>query len=123
MRPFVDGSVMFPCRWVYVSQNNCDQYIFGEFIDSILRSIEDAPAPDDVADERCILWDNISLQKTIYVTHNIYGRPTKNRFISVNHPYLPAMAPIKYIFCELASELARRVQEGRAMEDLRLNVI
>ena len=32
--PFVDGSVIFPRQWVFVSQNNCNQYIFGEFIDS-----------------------------------------------------------------------------------------
>ena len=122
--PFVDESVMFPCWWFYVSQNNCDQYIFGDFIDYILRSTEDAPALGDVDDERRILWDNISLQKTAYVTLKIYGCPTNNHFISVNRPpHCLSIALIEYIFCELAPELARRVYEGWTMEDLRLNVI
>ena len=123
-RPFVDSNVMFPRRQVYVSQNNCDQYIFGDFIDSILRSIEDDPASGDVDDECCILWDNINLHKKAYVTHLIYDCPTNNRFVSVDYPpYRPVMATIKYIFCELASELSRKVQEGWKMEDLRLNVL
>jgi len=78
---FLDGSVMFPRRWIFISQNNCNQYIFGDFIDSILRSIEGAPALGDVDDDRRILWDNISLHETAYVTCKIYGCPTNNCFI------------------------------------------
>ena len=97
-------------RWVFVSQSNYNQYIFGGFVDYILRIIEDAPIPGDVDDERCILWDNISLHKTTYVTHKTYGCPTNSCCISVDPPlYSTAMAPIEYIFCELASEVARRV--------------
>ena len=122
--PFVDGSVMFPRRWLFISQSNCDQYMFGDFIDSILNSIETAPAPGDVDDERCIIWDNLSLHKTAYVTNKIYGQPTNNRFIAVDHPpYRPTMAPIEFIFCELASELSRRVQEWWTIDDLRRNII
>ena len=121
--PFVDGSTMFPRRWVFISQSNCDQYIFGDFIDSILASIESSPAPGDVDDERCLLWDNLSLHKTAYVTNKIYGRPSPNRFISVDRPpYRPTMAPIEFIFCELAAELARRVQESWTIDDLRQNI-
>ena len=121
--PFVDGSIMFPRRWLFISQNNCDQYMFGDFINSILSSIENAPAPGDVDDERCILWDNLSLHKTPYVTNKIFGRPTNNRFISVDRPpYRPTMAPIEFIFCELAAELSRRVQEDWTVDDLRQNI-
>ena len=98
--------------------------MFGDCIDSILSSIEDAPAPGDVDDERCILWNNLRLHKTAYVTNKIYGRPTNNRFISVDCPlYRPPMAPIELILCELASELSRRVEEGWTMGDLSWNVM
>ena len=53
--PFNDGSIMFPCRWVFISQSNCNQYMFGDFIDSILASIENAPVPGDVDNERCFI--------------------------------------------------------------------
>ena len=105
-------------------KNSCDQYIFGNFIDSILRLIEDAPTTGDVDNGRCILWDSISLHKTAYITQKIYGCTTNNRFIYIDCPqHCPEMVPIEYIFCELASELARRVQEVWTMKDMRLNVI
>ena len=30
--PFVDGSVMFPRRCLFISQSNCDHYMFGDFV-------------------------------------------------------------------------------------------
>ena len=107
MEPFVDGSVMFPRRWLFMSQNNCDQYMFGDFIDSILSSIELAPAPGDVGDKQCIIWDNLSLHKTAYVTNKIFGQPSHNCFFSFDRPpYRPTIAPIEFIICELASKLS-----------------
>ena len=121
---FVDGSVMFPRRWLFVSQNNCNQYMFGDFIDLILSSIESASVPGDVDDKRCIIWDNLSLHKTAYVTNNIFGRPSLNYFFSVDHPpYRPIMAPIEFICCELASELSRRVHENWTVDDLRRSIV
>ena len=63
-----------------------DQYIFGEFIDSILTSIENDPAEGDVDNERCFMWDNLSLHKTAYLTNTSYSHPTQNRFLSVDRP-------------------------------------
>ena len=71
VEPFVDGNVMFPRRWILISQKNYDQYMFGDFIDSIFQSSENVSAPGDVDDERCIVLDNFSLHKTAYVTNKI----------------------------------------------------
>ena len=121
---FRDGLIQFPRRWIFISQGNCDQYMFGDFIDSILTQFETTPAPGDVDDERCFLWDNLALHKTAYVTNIIHGRPTNNHFFSVDRPpYRPAMAPIEFVFCELASELSRRIKEHWTIDTLRLNII
>ena len=42
-----------------------------------------------------------------------------NHFYSVDHPpYRPKLAPIEYVFCELAAELSRKCQR-----DWGLNII
>lgn len=53
--PFWDGSVQFPRIWIFISQGNCDQYMFGDFINSMLTELETTPAPGDDNDERCII--------------------------------------------------------------------
>ena len=46
-----------------------------------------------------------------------------NHFYSVDRPpYRPKMAPIEYVFCELADELARRVRREWVIDDLRWNI-
>ena len=124
MQPFVDCSIIFLRRWLFISQNNCYQYMFGDFIEFILSSIENAPAPGNINDNQCIIWDNLSLHKMAYVINNIFGRPTRNRFISVDRPpYRPTMAPIEFTFCELAAELSRRVYEDWTVDNLCWNVV
>ena len=109
---------MFLRRWLGISQNNCNQDIFRDFVDSILTSIENALAPVDADNERCLISDNLSLHKTAYVTNKILGRSSHNRFISVNRPpYRPTIAPIGFFY--LAAELARRIKEWWTTDDLR----
>ena len=115
---------MFPRRWVFISQSNCNHYMFDNFIDSILASVENVPAPGDVDDERCFIWDNLSLHKATYVTNKIRGRASPNHFFFVDHPpYRPTMAPIEFICCELVSELSRRVEEDLTVDNLRQNIV
>ena len=66
--PDTDGSIQHPRRWIHVSQVNCDQFVFGEFIDTMLTNIETYLVVDNLDDERCILWDNLAAHKTAYVT-------------------------------------------------------
>ena len=58
---FVDNIKMFPRRRLFISQTNFNQYIFGDFIDSVLNSIENVPVTGDVDDDECFMWDNLSL--------------------------------------------------------------
>ena len=121
--PHVDGSVERPRRWYHISQVNCDQYVFGDFIDSMLTDIEQNPVPGNYDDRRIIMWDNLSCHKTPYVSQIIYGRVSNNVFQSVDRPpYRPKMAPIEYAFCELACALKTRVKREWTADDLRRNI-
>ena len=86
--PNTSGSTNRPRRWVHITTENVDQFIFGEFIDSILNDIENHPVPDGYDDERCIMWDNLSLHKTAYVTNIIRDRHSPNFFYN-RSPTLP----------------------------------
>ena len=116
-----NGSTDRPRQWVRVTQDSVDQLVFGDFIHEILTSIENNPA--DYDDERCLLWDNLSLHKTPYVTNIIRDRASNNNFYAVDRPpYQPKIAPIEYIFCELAAELTRRCVREWAIDTLRENI-
>ena len=78
------GSTNQPRRWVYITQENVDQFIFSEFIDSILNNIGSHLIPDGYNDKRCIMWNNLSLHKTDYFTNKIRDCPTPNDFFTVD---------------------------------------
>ena len=119
----VVGSSDRPRRWVRITQDNVDNYVFGDFIDEILTSIENHPVRNGYDQDRCILWDNLSLHKTPHVTNVIRGRDSQNNFFSVDRPpYQPKIAPIEYIFCELAAELTRRCVREWTIDTLRTNI-
>ena len=120
----VDGSRRHPRRWCMISTNNIDQFIFGEFINSILSNIENHPAPNNVDNERILLWDNLSLHKTAYVCNMITNRESDHVFAAVDRPpYRPRLAPIEYMFYELSCELARRCNRTWDMDIMRQNII
>jgi len=119
-----DGSLQNPRRWVKITTQNVDQYSFGDFIELILYEFESHSAPGNVDNQRIMLWDNLSLHKTAFVTNNIYQRASANQFLSVDHPpYRPNMAPIEFIFFELACELARRVNHMWTVTTMKENIV
>ena len=123
LNPGLVGSMMHPRRWVHITQSNVDQLIFGDFVNDILTEIEDHPVQGGYDDEKCILWDNLSLHKTNYVTNIIRDRDSPNNFFAVDRPpYRPKLAPIEYVFCELAAELTRRCQRHWTIDIMRANI-
>jgi len=111
--PSVGGSIQQSRRWVHISQVNCDQYVFGDFLEIILLDLENNPVSGTSDNGIRLLWDNLSLHKIAYLTHIIEGHPSFNRFISVDRQtYRPEIAPIEYMFCDVAAELSRRVKRG-----------
>ena len=78
---FVDGSTTRTQCWLSITTRNCDQYIFCDFFTSLLKSFEKYPEPEDVNDERCLLWDNLYLHNTSYVTHKIHDRVTSKKIM------------------------------------------
>lgn len=53
------GSITHSRRWLFVSEDNCYQYMFGDFINGILNHMETHLAPNNVNSERVfygIIW-------------------------------------------------------------------
>ena len=93
----VSGSINRPRRWVFITKDNVNQFIFGDFVNTVLTDIEEHQVPGGHDNSRCILWDNLSVHKTAYVTHLIRDCLTHHNFFSVDHPpYRPKIAPIEY---------------------------
>ena len=101
--PNADGSIVRPRRWVHITQINCNQFVFADFINNMLTDIERYPAEGGSDNTRTLIWDNLRAHMTAYVTNTIQDRPSPNNFCSVDRsPYRPKMAPIEYCFCEVA---------------------
>ena len=97
IHPNTSGRTNRPRRWVNITQENVDQFTFGEFIYSISNNIENLPVPDGYDNKRCIMWDNLSLHKTVHVTNIMNHHSTPNNFFIVNRPpYQPMIAPRVY---------------------------
>ena len=57
------------------------------------------------------LWENMSVYKTAYVTHQLAAQPSRNLFEVVDMPpCIPTINPIEYAICELADELGQRIK-------------
>lgn len=86
------------------------QYNFGDFIDSMLTNLNTAPVPSYLNDQWCLMLNNLSIHKTIYVTDIIHGWDSNNHFSTMNRsPYRPKILP-NFIFWGLVVELERRFQ-------------
>ena len=121
--PGTDGSIQQPRRWIHISQVNCDQFAFGKSIDNTLHDIELHTVPQQYDDERYIRWDSLSAHKTAFVTAKIRDRVLTNNFCSVDRlTYQPTIAPIEYVFYELAAELSKRCLREWKMNNLRQNI-
>jgi len=119
----VDGSLQNPRRWLMLALNNIDQFVFGQFMEMLCNDLEMNPVPNGLDMDRVFMWDNLNAHNTPYVTQLIQGRPTANRFRTLNRPpYYAKIAPIEYIICELACELDRRVKRDWTMADLQQNI-
>ena len=103
--------------------DNVDQFIFGGLVKEILTNIEIHPVLGNYHDEKFIIWDNLSAHKTPCVTNIIEDKGTPNTFNSIDiPPYTPKIAPMEFIFCELATELSRRCKRDWMIIDLRQNI-
>ena len=61
--------------------------------------------------------------KRSYVTTMIKDSPSRNHFLSVDiPPCRPKIAPIEYVFCELALELSMRCEREWSTYDLHRNI-
>jgi len=85
-----DGSIGNPRRWVYISSDTCNQFVFGDFINTVLSNTEQYPSQHTIDDQRVIIWDNLSVYVNVIQDHQ-----SNNYFIIVGHStYRPRFAPI-----------------------------
>jgi len=64
----MDGSLNCPRKWLQITVENVDQFIFGGFVNEILDNIKRFPIHGDYDMNRVILWDNFRAYKNPYVT-------------------------------------------------------
>jgi len=121
----LDGSIAQPRKWMRLTVENVDLFIFGGFINEFLVNIENFPVPGDYANHKIILWDNLCAHKIPFVTNIIEDKESQNIFASVDWPpyHAPKLVPIEHILCELAAKLCRRYNRDWTVDDLRQNVI
>ena len=121
------GNPKFHLTWMGHYNNHgdgCDQYNFGAFCNEVCSDIEQNPIPGGYDNSKVFMWDGLSVHNTPYVIQTIQGRPSNNAFrIVTRPPYRPKIAPIEYIFCELACELDKRIKRNWTIWDLRQNII
>jgi transposase len=108
----VYGSIQKPRKWFRITTNTVDEQEFADFVNEICEDIEESPASYETDRERVFLWDNLAAHKTPLVKATLEQRESENTFYSIlRPPYRPMWAPIEYIFCQISSELKRRVKQ------------
>jgi len=120
LAPNLVGSVQNPRRWLKLTMENVDQFVFGDYCDELFGDLETNPVQSGNDDDRIIMWDNLGVHNTAYVTHiMIEERASPNIFTTMNRPaYMPKIAPIEYVFCELTCELGKIVEREWTMQHL-----
>jgi transposase len=114
------GSVYHPRKWFRITTKTVDDQVFADFVDEICKDIEENPVSHDTDKERIFMWDNLAAHKTPLVLSTMENRETDHVFHSIcRPPYQPKFAPIEYIFCQLSTELRRRVKQRWTKENLR----
>ena len=121
--PEIYGSIQNPHKWWVMTSETVNQYIFSNFLETLLSDIEQNPVAGD--HDRVILWDNLSAHHTGIVTATVELRASRPQFkftIVPRPPYQPKHAPVEYIFCEISSRLSTMVQPNWTILDLRVAI-
>jgi len=80
LAPNLDGSVQDPRRWLKLTMENVDQFVVGDYCE------ETNPVQSGNDDDRIIMWDNLCVHNTAYVTNTIEERASPNTFTTINRP-------------------------------------
>ena len=90
--PNIDGSIQRPRRWIHVSQVNCDQFVFGDFVNTMLTDIEQNPVPEDmkiIDASSGITWRHIRLPMS--PPSYVIALPTTPSTPSIVHHIVPKL--------------------------------
>ena len=115
------GSIENPRKWWKITSESIDQGVFSEYIDYVASDIEKHPLPLNMDSRKIFLWDNLSVHGTALVNSTLELRETRHahRFVSMPRPpYQPKVAPIEYIFGEIASILSRKCARHWGVQEL-----
>ena len=97
-----DGSVQRPHRWIRVIRDAGTTVAhFACFVDYILSDIEQN-GNNETDDFQVLLWDNLNLHLSAFLSEMVESCPGPRRFFSVARPpYQPKYGPIEYKICDL----------------------
>ena len=111
------GSIKNPRKWYFITERNCDQFLFADFIDYICRDIENDPCEGD--DFRVFMYDNLSAHLTPLIFHTLEERESADvhRFTGLPRPpYQPKYGPIEYIIGQISTKLTQ-MHDGNWTKD------
>ena len=86
LSPEAYRSIERPRIWVYISQMNCNQFVFANFANMMLTYIYQYPVQGGLDNTRPLIWDNLRSHRTVYVTNVIQDRASPNNFCPVDRP-------------------------------------
>ena len=112
------GSLENPRRWLKVNVGKTTTSdVFHKFMEYLMEDFDNNPIPNIQNEGKVFLWDNLSAHLTPQI-HNSVGARQAGHEIVPRPPYRPWIAPIEFIFCQLACELRKRCHRIKTNLDL-----
>ena len=102
------GSINNPRKWLRINvrrSTNADE--FNNYLEYVMDDLQNNPIPNIPNEGRIFLWDNLSAHLTPLIYNTVAARNAGHTIVP-RPPYRPWIAPIEYVFCQLACELRRR---------------
>lgn len=114
----IRGSILNPRHWLKVGiTNGTMSDDFDGFLDDLMDDLENRPLLGVENDGRIFLWDNLSSHLTPLIYNLVAARDAGHR-INPRPPYRPWIAPIEYVFCQLAERVRQNVYQIDNIYDL-----
>ena len=82
----LDGSLSRPQKWLRITVEKVDQFVFGGLVNKILHNIENHPVSGGCNDEKIIIWDNLGAHKTPYICQQHHWRKRISLYFVVGRP-------------------------------------
>ena len=118
LQPEIRGSVQNPRRWLRILEKTGTSTLdFNDYLNYICDDLNtNVPLGEHGNESRIFLWDNLASHCAPMIHQTVEG--TWGHLIIRRPPYMPADAPIEYIFCQLIVGLQSRTFYMNNLADL-----